>query len=188
MKANLKRLEGSLKIATSILPFAVFWGSVGGSIALICCGLSKMENTLDEARETPAFQEMIENDEAILKSQLDNQQITLQEYQERMKYRSSDESVETYIDANTETTQKYISTIKSGNKMASAGVGLTILTTVGSVFGTAFYAACDNGFHKLFDAGQDDIEDANRIKELEKQRKELKKLNKEFDEYKEELV
>ena len=185
MKAILKKIKGSTKVVASIMPFVAFLGTVGAFIGLTAHGYSKIQNTFEEVRETPEFKQMIDSDSALLKDKLDIQEMTMQEYQERMEYWNSKDSVLTYLNTNSEPNKQYIHSIKSGDDMVTAGGVLTAFAIVGSAVGTAFYIA--DGFSKILESGKDDIQLSKEINEREKKLKELKKLDKEYDEYKEEI-
>ena len=93
MKSLLKRVLGGLKCAAAVLPFVVALGGDATFIWLACHGKNTYDAGIREAYESPAVQEVIDHDIGILKEQVDNNQITVQEYQEKKAYWDEEENI-----------------------------------------------------------------------------------------------
>ena len=83
MKGLLKRVIGGVKYVAAFLPIALALGGEATFIWLASTGVNSYDRAIQEAKESPAMQEVIESDLGILKEQVDNKQITMQEYQEK---------------------------------------------------------------------------------------------------------
>lgn len=186
MKALLKRIVGGLKFTAAFLPLAATLGGTATFIWLGCEGSARLDNAFEEVKSTPNFQEMVEKDSSILKEQLDNNQITNQDYVNKMETMQSKDFVLSYLNMDKEANKYYLDKIHQADMMETAGFSLTLLYPLAAGVATWLFFAFD-GFSNIVYSAKYDFQEAKEIKEEMKKRKEMSKYKEELDEYKEEV-
>ncbi len=179
MKAFLKDVSSGIKYVLSGLPVALVVGGTGTFIWLACHGVNYYNSAIEEAKESPVIQEIIDNDTAILKEQLENKEITMQEYQDKRSYWESEENLRKYLESDKEGNKYYLDNINNGRKMATAGICLSIFYPFVSAFCLDFYFS--NNFKKIIESAKRDRQEAKEIKSEEQRNRKYD------DEYKEEI-
>ncbi len=182
MKGTIKILTGGLKMVGSMLPFAAMAGSIAVSGWLIGDGFNSYHNTIDQFREEPAIHEMIESDKALLNDERYNKEITEVEYREKYDYWDDDDNLYEFLKDNGGEYKKYLDGVHTAEKKVTAGTAMIIGFAVIDVVGLIFYL--NERFLNIFYSATDDFDEA---KEIIRENREHKRIEKELGEYKEEI-
>lgn len=185
MKALLKRIKGGLIITSAFLPLAAALGGSATFFWLAYHGTVMTGKAYEEAKEAPAIKELMEDDLEFLKDQLDNKQISVQDYQKKKNYWNSQTVIKQFLKEDKEGNKAYLDKINKAEATKTAGILLSIFyPLVAAIVVVGFFA---ENFTDVIESGVDNFIEAKAIKEEAKRRKELKKYGEELDEYKEEL-
>ena len=176
---RLKNVRGGIKYGLTFLPLAAAIGGTGTFIWLACHGLNYYNKAFEEVRESPVIQEVIDSDTEILKEQLENKEITMQEYQDKISYWDSEENLSNYLKSDKEGNKYYLDKIKKGSDMATAGIALSLLYPFVTGFGSSVFYGSEL-FDSFIESAKNDWYDAKQMKDEERRKRE-------YDDYKEEL-
>lgn len=177
MVATLKRMLGGIKLAVSFLPLTLAVGGEATFIWLACKGFEIYNNTYDEVRKTLEAEDIIDS-EAELQEKLDNNEITSEEYQYKKYFWTSNGILKDFLKNDKEGNKEYLDKLNKNDIIRIIGVTLSSAYPLVAVIGLC---ATFDSMNSLAESG---IEDFKRAKsDIEK-----KKTEREYNEYKEELI
>ncbi len=178
MKSFIKNIRGGVKLASLSLPFVILAGTAAGFAGIIADNTIKLNSFYDEVRNTEIVQELIEKEKANIENSFENNDHSLEEYTKRTSYIESTEFLKDALKSD-ERLQDYAN--REHKILTEPLYGLTLsVPMILGVYSLVNLFMVDKKYKKIIESAKKDFEDAKQIAEE-------KKLEKELNEYSEEI-
>ena len=186
MKGILKRMKGTLLIASSFLPALALAGSIAGGLGAYFVGAKMEDQTYDALSQDARVVQIVEENTALNDSLLEENEISLKEHNENVDYLKTREFLDSVLDSDGILKEEYKGKLDKARKLQDESPYSIIPLVVSTVAAYCMYSP-SHGFTfagELIEDGKDMIHDAGEESRKRKERK----IQEEEDNYTESIA